>query len=309
MCARMCTHVCVCVCFGGGQGVGGLGGRGGGREDSSMGSDVMVGKPGRQRCGACTTHPAQLLLPHAHTDTRTHTHTSAPASNTAPTHPPTHPPTPTHARTHTCASDISRWKRLRRLATGAPRLKQGRPLSDMSATVAMMGSATVRALFVFKTAAPRFVRVWRRRWRRRCGSGGGGGGVRDTVRSAGGMFNTRAHSHTHTHTGTQAHTHTHTRTRTHTPRALPQRTARYARTTSSSNSMSCGLLRLPPGSSTCVRSACVSFPAQQRRHDTAAAQRVVVSSRLARTGCRRRRRGGGLSRAPTDGWVALQGPD
>jgi hypothetical protein len=71
MCARMCTHVCVCVCFGGGQGVGGLGGRGGGREDSSMGSDVMVGKPGRQRCGACTTHPAQLLLPHAHTDTRT----------------------------------------------------------------------------------------------------------------------------------------------------------------------------------------------------------------------------------------------
>lgn len=45
----------------------------------------------------------------------------------------------------TWASFISRWKRLRRLATGAPLLKQGRPLSAIKDTVAMMGSATVRA--------------------------------------------------------------------------------------------------------------------------------------------------------------------
>jgi hypothetical protein len=45
----------------------------------------------------------------------------------------------------TCASLISRWKRRLRLATGAPLLKLGRPLSAISDTVAMMGSATVRA--------------------------------------------------------------------------------------------------------------------------------------------------------------------
>lgn len=55
-------------------------------------------------------------------------------------------------QTLACASFISKWKRLRRLATGAPLLKQGSPLSAMSDTVAIMGSATVRACQRFHAA-------------------------------------------------------------------------------------------------------------------------------------------------------------
>jgi hypothetical protein len=59
--------------------------------------------------------------------------------------PHIHKPVLSTLHAHTCASFISRWNLLRRLATGAPLLKQGRPLSAMRDTVAMMGSATVRA--------------------------------------------------------------------------------------------------------------------------------------------------------------------
>jgi hypothetical protein len=51
----------------------------------------------------------------------------------------------THQLSLTCLSLISRWKRDLRFSTGAPRPKQGRPDSAIRATVAMMGSATVRA--------------------------------------------------------------------------------------------------------------------------------------------------------------------